>query len=368
MPGGEPWMAARRGVSRLLRTHPRHPLRGLATFVRHERAFSRGRTLRDRLETVRSGFLSRSRELYDFARYDPALYLTDYARLTRTLHINGSWSGYLDDKLSFHAVFDGRLPLPRLRGILVGGRFVPTRGGGDEGTLEALLEARHALVLKPRHGSFGHGVHLVRADPKGGVRVNGVALAGERLLERFPADDDYIVTDFVEQAPYATRIHPQTTNTLRVLTILPADGDAPFLAAAVHRFGGRGSGHLDSFSGGGVSAEVDLGSGRLGPAARLTRNGVEWHSHHPDSGQPVERTQVPHWDSVREALLAAVEELAVPYVGWDVVVTEKGFRVIEGNSHSGMHVFQAHRPLLADPRVRRFFEHHGVVHPARAGR
>lgn len=52
----------------------------------------------------------------------------------------------------------------------------------------------------------------------------------------------------------------------------------------------------------------------------------------------------------------------LPYVGWDIVVTDPGeFTVIEGNTCSGVRVFQVHRPLLDDPRVRRFYEHHDVI-------
>jgi len=35
--------------------------------------------------------------------------------------------------------------------------------------------------------------------------------------------------------------------------------------------------------------------------------------------------------------------------------------VIEGNAFSDTDLLQTHEPLLADDRVRRFFEHHGVV-------
>ncbi len=49
-------------------------------------------------------------------------------------------------------------------------------------------------------------------------------------------------------------------------------------------------------------------------------------------------------------------------VGWDVVVTESGSCLIEGNTTLvGARALQIHRPLLEDVRVRRFFEHYGVI-------
>jgi D-alanine-D-alanine ligase-like ATP-grasp enzyme len=51
------------------------------------------------------------------------------------------------------------------------------------------------------------------------------------------------------------------------------------------------------------------------------------------------------------------EELSsLPRVGWDVVVTDDGFELLELNTHAGVETLQVHRPVLADPRTRRFFE------------
>jgi len=50
------------------------------------------------------------------------------------------------------------------------------------------------------------------------------------------------------------------------------------------------------------------------------------------------------------------------YVGWDVLITDVGPCLIEGNTANvGVRSLQVHGPLLADPRVRHFFEFHNVV-------
>ena len=48
----------------------------------------------------------------------------------------------------------------------------------------------------------------------------------------------------------------------------------------------------------------------------------------------------------------------LPFIGWDVVMTADGYRIIETNPGSGLFVIQATMPLLADKRVRRFLETH----------
>ncbi len=50
------------------------------------------------------------------------------------------------------------------------------------------------------------------------------------------------------------------------------------------------------------------------------------------------------------------------FVGWDVVVTEEGFSVIEGNNPPSLGI-QGWYPFFQDPRIRRFFEYYKVVPP-----
>jgi hypothetical protein len=45
----------------------------------------------------------------------------------------------------------------------------------------------------------------------------------------------------------------------------------------------------------------------------------------------------------------------IPYVGWDIIVTDDGFCAIEGNNHPHLG-HQDMAPLLTDPRVRAFYE------------
>jgi hypothetical protein len=44
-----------------------------------------------------------------------------------------------------------------------------------------------------------------------------------------------------------------------------------------------------------------------------------------------------------------------------VVVARDGPVLIEGNNKSDVNLIQAHRPLLANARVRAFYERHGLL-------
>ena len=51
----------------------------------------------------------------------------------------------------------------------------------------------------------------------------------------------------------------------------------------------------------------------------------------------------------------------MPFVGWDLIITEQSYSYLEANCPPGVAVWQAHVPLLAEPRSRRCFETLGLI-------
>jgi hypothetical protein len=216
-------------------------------------------------------------------------------------------------------------------------------GAGDR------LRSQAAVVLKPARGRGGTGVRI--ASP----RDVAAMVAGP--------DTELIVQEQVRQHPQLARIHPPSLNTVRVLVVrLPGHG--PVLAAAAHRWGVAGTGPVDNLSSGGLCSRVDLETGRLGPAvgeARARRR-IEM-DHHPDTGELITGVLVPQWARVRELaleLMTAFPEL--DHVGWDLAVTDRGVRVIEGNgSMPAVSIFQMHGPFLTDDRLRDYYARTGML-------
>jgi hypothetical protein len=219
-------------------------------------------------------------------------------------------------------------------------------------------------VLKPVYGFGGRDVLVCRTAADGGVRVDGEATTRAAFERRVDGLDGYLVTAHVEQADYAARLYPDAVNTLRVLTLRDPDTGEPFVADAVQRIGTDRSAPVDNWSRGGLSAAV-RDDGTLSAAARWDGDAgrLRRHAAHPDTGATVEGVRVPGWPAVRDGVLAMAEAVPqLPRVGWDVVATGDGaFTLLEVNAHAGVETLQIHRPHLADPRVRRFYEAHGVV-------
>lgn len=325
-----------------------------------------------RLWLYRHGFTSSRGPIYRLRPDTVDQYLNDVQHM-RTTDINGDAKVALEDKLLFHLLLsdDHDRTVPELLCRSPPDEAVAPAPNGSIATmadLESALRGGRAVV-KPRVSSGGFDVHVLSADADS-LAIDGTPTTRSAFVETLAEMPDSIVVEYVSQADYARRIYPDSTNTLRLLTMLDVDSGEPFVAAAVHRFGAEDSGVVDNWSSGGLSAPVDRGTGELGTAAVSPKGdraspGPARVSRHPDTGSDIRGTVVPGWDSIVSAVLdlASSYRSLWPYVGWDVLVTSDTgeLTVLEGNAIPDVDLLQAHRPLLDDPRVRRFYDHHGVL-------
>lgn len=312
--------------------------------------------LATRMAALRHGFSTRHFTLYELDHNAPGDYLPSFADLDYGLGRPQLLA--LRDKLTFALVMD-RLgaPHPRVLAYLDHGRLMPVAEPSVPAHVAGLgdLVGRHAgLVLKPIAGFAGNQVVLLTVDGDG-IRANGEPVDQAQLAARFASATGMLVTELAGQGRYAREIAPASANTVRFLTMW--DDDRPFIAAAAHRFGLPRTYPIDNFHGGkgGLSAAIDLETGELGPGATLSAEGrLQRFAVHPDSGAPIVGVQVPGWAVVAAEVLRVAAALPhIPYVGWDVVVTDEGPSFLEANTPPGTLVWQVHGGLLRDPRVRR---------------
>lgn len=309
------------------------------------------------------GFLSESGVIYNCSGTSLDDYVPDTARFIRAPEIQIRGGYLVDDKAVFWAVFGLCVPVPRLvaeirRGVVTVFGQQTARLGPNE-----FVQTMGDVVIKPKGGGGGAGILVMRKQGEGNWMVNGQGRSQTQIGELLAGLDRYIVTEFVQQAQYARAIYPQTTNTLRILTMIDPDSGSSFLATAVHRFGTQRSGPADNWTRGGLSARVELETGVLGRGATYPFHSVvQWRDRHPDTGEQIAGITIPHWRDIVACLRRAAERFSfIPYLGWDVVVTDDAFVVIEVNSNTDVNLLQVHGPLMSDARVRRFYRHHGVI-------
>jgi hypothetical protein len=357
-------------------------LQASVQWLQHERKARARIPLSLKLDVWRRGFFAESAIIYDFPANDPRWYVSDYQHFWMGQRVN-AWEGLYEHKLSMRAlllakglrqaetlgyIYEGQIclnPFNREARYVSPGQLVDQLRREGEGA---------RWIIKPEDGYRGEGLFMLQyhnaefwvqrgREPHRfdlerfltGLRHRNRRSAGAMLLER-P----------LEQGSFWRELFPQSANSLRVQTLWTPGEPAPFVARAVQRIGTADTVPTDNWSGGGICAPVDLATGRLGEGRMHPLKGKreeQRFTHHPDTGSVIAGAVLPGWERVREVVLRAAA--SVPFNrmgGWDVLVDREGEPVIlEANGNSDVNLLQVHGGLLAEPRIREFYQAVGVL-------
>ena len=313
----------------------------------------------------RHGFTTYSNAGYRLSAENVHEFVSDYARYVKTPRINGPFLPMLNNKLAFsRLVASHGGPTPEYYcfigdhgPIAIGDRY---RMRDADGIAAACMTGSR-FIVKPCTGGGGVRVSLI-SSRDGRLTLNHREVTEAEFARFINSLSDAVVCEFIQQHEYAARIFPDSANSIRVLTMWDYERNETFIPFAGHRFGGPKSVPVDNVSQGGVAAQVDVASGKLLMAHSLSEPaGSSTFKVHPHTGVAITGTVVPNWEMVKRGLLKLSRKMSyIPYIGWDIIVTEDGFRVIEGNNHPHLG-HQEFEPLLRNPRVRAFYERFGAL-------
>ncbi|MBK8475419.1 MAG: hypothetical protein IPL39_03690 [Opitutaceae bacterium] len=233
----------------------------------------------------------------------------------------------LADKTLFHrAATAAGLPVPELMGSFGPGEPAP-------GTIE--LPAVD-LFAKPAGRWGGSGAELWRWQS--GRWSNGHhELDTVALLERFAArgrSETWLLQRRLRNHADWAGLTPGALSTARIVTLRHPDGTMTPLLAFLRL--PREGATVDNLSAGGLAADIDLSSGRLGPARRIAMHTPD-HLTHPNTGYAFAGTLLPQWPAL--CALAVRAHRAFPQawtVGWDVTLATDGPVLIEPNLRWGL--------------------------------
>ena len=335
-------------------------------------------SIKSRWKAWRRGFQVDSYQIYQLDHNDRRKYVPDFPFAMHATKINGFFNPIVGNKLVLsNMLISFAIPCPAMIGEVIRGRphtFPPrgaipedgmTNGVFQEGDLVKTLvhwtENHRKLVFRPHWSGDGEGVFFVERTDQAWY-INGYQCPESDLLAIVQSLDRYLVTAWVKQAAYANSIFPKTSNTVRILTIRDAQG--PYVAAAVHRFGSSRSYPVDNFhqGRGGVCVHVDPTTGIMGKGLITDSKGnPQTLTQHPETGTQFAGVPIPHYAKMTQGLLRLCDFLPETLlVGWDILMTDDGYCVIEANTLPTLTVWQVHQPLLANPRNARFFHTHGI--------
>lgn len=312
-----------------------------------------------RLKFYKKGFRASSYYIYQLDKNNYKDYISDITPKDLRKANNQDEIDLLNDKVEFEKKMKDLAKVPRNIGMIKSGKYIPLIA--DDISIEAFLSKGKKLVLKPIDGRKGRGI-IFLSQNKNEIRFNNLVLSPLKLYTRLSELNNYLVTELIDQAEYANCIFPESTNTIRVIVMRdPTNSFQHFIPAAVHRFGSKDTMPVDNWSRGGLSCNINLENGIMGPGLKHPKNTeglLHFYHKHPDTHENLVGIEVPHWKQIMNESLKIAEKMNINYVGWDILVTEQSFYFIEGNCNSDLDLIQVHTPLLKDNRVKEFVKYY----------
>ena len=189
------------------------------------------------------------------------------------------------------------------------------------------LVTTYDCIVKPCDGKLGKGIFKTYKDSDH---------KDDRRLYESCVKNRMLVEQCIEACDELKALHPQSLNTVRVVTI--ANKEKACVFSGVLRTG-VGDSVVDNSHKGGVSAQINVDNGVVETDGANT-NGKRYVSH-PDSGIVFKGFRIPNWNAVVETCCEAAKQTRNPITGWDVVVNNQGeVEFIEGNYGPDMDMMQ----------------------------
>lgn len=305
------------------------------------------------------GFLAEKYTLYQFDKNNYKDYLSDY-HTSMARWINEPFNEMLTNKLIFSECVGKHIKVPETYGIFVSGRF----SSNSEKTLDGLVAQLTVFVVKVVSGGGGKGVYIIKKENNDQFVLNNIKTYNKaELFEFFTTLNNYILTEFIEPSDFSKSLNETSVNTMRIITLIDPKTNKAFIARAVQRIGVEASAPQDNFTKGGLSAAINLETGRLSDCTRHPKTKEhKRYIRHPDTNIKIEGVTIPNWKSIKEQILYAANSLPMlKVIGWDFVISSQGLVAIEGNHHPDPDVLQGHEPLLTDERIKTFYNFHKII-------
>lgn len=222
-----------------------------------------------------------------------------------------------------------------------------------------LLIEKGKLCLKHTYSSVGKGFMLVECQ-NDRYFLNRKEIEKNDLANKVNALNEYIVTECIKGHEYSSKICSTSLNTIRFLCAWDYDKKEFFLARCFHRFGCNGNVVDNVGSGNGLLVFVDPETGimKSNGAININNSGDRFIENviHPDNNIKLTGLQIPNFFEIKQKVLEICNSISfLRWVGFDVAVTDDGFKIIEANSLSSL-VDQECEGYLKDKRLRRLFK------------
>ena len=184
-------------------------------------------------------------------------------------------------------------------------------------------------IVKPTEESLGRGIFKVYKDDeqKDVKKLYETRLKGKMIVE-----------ECIESCEELKAFHPQSLNTIRVVTISNRKQKKSEVIGSFIRTG-VGNSIVDNAHAGGVFALINLTDGEVETDGADTKGNK--YELHPDSGVRFKGFKIPKYDRIKAICCEAAKLTDNPLTGWDVAINNKGeIDFVEANCWPDFDVMQ----------------------------
>lgn len=333
-------------------------------FLREEvRAGLRGFGIK-RLILLSKGFHYNKTIPYDFKKWKYSDYISDFEQ-KKIQFINHPYNKLLNNKVVFSTYFSSFFRTPCPYCIINNGDFSPVSTNTlvkNFKDLAVLAAKNKKFMLKPLEGEEAQGIYLVTFRD-GQFQVNYKTYSYNDFEKFIMSLDQYLLEEFIEQGEFTKALYPKSSNTLRIITLIDPSTSSPFIPIATIRIGTSNSSPVDFFKFGGLIAYINIENGELSKSmAMAENNSLIFYENHPETNERIKGLSIPGWNELVDKLLSTAKIIApiIKVVGWDIVITDDGFVVIEGNTGPDTKIQGLNYPLAKNTKVLNFLKYHKI--------
>ena len=184
--------------------------------------------------------------------------------------------------------------------------------------INELLEKRK-VVFKDATGNCGHSVLIKNTSELN--KDNFINFMHEHKFD--------MVEEFIEQHHAINTLSPSGVNTIRIFTKIDNDNHFNILGCRMRI---SVNSPVDNMAAGNLAAPIDQITGVISGPGVYSDITTKPEKIHPITKIPIEGFQIPYWNEI----LQMVKDASLLYtnnksIGWDVIVTQEGPGLLEGN-------------------------------------
>jgi hypothetical protein len=241
----------------------------------------------------------------------------------------------------------------------------------DKDFIFNLLKKKGILAIKPNSGTSGGRGFMKVEWKENSIYVNNEKIEEKEFTQICSALYNNIITEYVSEHSELAKIWDKSECTLRVIMCkLPTQNK--FECAKWHnlvayaRFGSSISGGASNLSSGGIGIGFDYDTGDFNDFGIRYKKFCNDESYlcyeHPDTHVKWSGFRLPNWEYTKSMIDRTCKHLgSLDYLGMDIIITEKGMKYCEINTHPAMDYEQIMcGPVLKNKDSRDFFESHGL--------